>query len=121
MIIYVFNKQNAVVLKITSVHNVYHVQVFQTKSVIIMVNVKEQALGKEAVDAFVIKAMKEIIALSVQMDFMNLIEMKVSYFALSVMLLVMVIAKELDLKIVNNVKKGGKCWKVKDVLTLMNV
>lgn len=107
MIIFVFNRQNVVVQKIILVRNVHHVQVFQIEFVTIMVNVKEQVLGKEMVDVSVIRAMKEIIVLNVQMDFMNLTKMKINYFVLIVMLLVMDLAKDQDQKIVKNVQKDG--------------
>lgn len=107
MIIFVFNRQNVVVQKIILVHNVHRVQVFQIEFVTIMVNVKEQVLGKEMVDVSVIKAMKEIIVLNVQMDFMNLTKMKINYFVLIVMLLVMDLVKDQDQKIVKNVQKDG--------------
>lgn len=72
-----------------------------------MVNAKEQALEKEMVNASVIKAMKEMIVLNVQLDFMNLIKMKINYFVLNVIMPVMDPVKDQDQKIVKNVQKDG--------------
>lgn len=74
-----------------------------------MVNVKGQVLEKEMVDAYAIKAMMDIIVHNAQADFMNPIKMRINYFVLSVMLLVMALVKVQDQKIVRNVWKDGTC------------
>lgn len=72
-----------------------------------MVNAKEQVPEKEMVNAPVIKAMRKMIVLSVQLDFMNPIKMKINYFVHNATMLVMELVKDQDQKIVKNVQKDG--------------